>query len=258
VPGEVRVSISLADPPADGSLPQEVLDAIEDLRPAGIRILLQKADELAIAARVQLVVAGSSLPAAEREQLHAVARRTLVGKVRSVQVGQRIRTGALQAALVDGERVLDASLTLGEAGGSPGAPGADFVPGAGQAVRLSEADISFQPDLFDTPATGPTAVPVDVRATVRPAAPGVDLAALRAGVTAKLTGYAGTLLPGTVVTADALLAAVRDDAAYALDPLGLVVTFTSGDQFVQVAAGGPSFTVTAGQRFTVSSVEVLA
>ena len=50
---------------------------------------------------------------------------------------------------------------------------------------------------------------------------------------------------------------MRDDAAYALDPLGLVVTFSAGDQFVQVASGGSTFTVTAGQRFSVSSVEVI-
>jgi hypothetical protein len=256
VPGDVRVSLSLNDAPVDGSIPQEVLDAIEDLRPAGIRILLQKAGELAVGASVRLVLAGSSLPSADREQLHQAARRTLVDKVATVQVGQRIRTGALQAALVDGDRVLDASVTLAPLG-STGTPGADLIPATGQSVRLAPVDVTFEPDAFDTPPTGPATVPVGVRATVRAAAPGVDLSALRTGVTAKLTSFVGALTPGTVVTPAALLAAVRDDAQYALDPLGLVVTFSSGDQFVQVASGGQTFTVVAGQRFTVSSVEVL-
>jgi uncharacterized phage protein gp47/JayE len=258
VPGDVRISLSLTDPPADGSIPQEVLDAIEDLRPAGIRVLLQRAGELAIAARVRLVLAGSSVSAADRQQLHEAARRTLVAKVASVQVGQRIRTGSLQAALVNGERVLDAAVALGALGDDAGTPGADLVPAAGQAVRLLPGDVTFEPDAFDAPPAGPVSVPVDVRATVRPAAPGVDLAALRTGVTARLTAFAGALAPGTVVTADTLLTVLRDDAAYALDPLGLVVTFASGDQFVQVASGGQTFTVTAGQRFTVSGVEVLS
>jgi uncharacterized phage protein gp47/JayE len=256
VPGEIRISVSLASPPADGSVPDQVTARVEELRPAGIRVRLERAAELALAARVRLVLAGSSVPSVEREQLREAARRKLVDLVARVQVGQRVRVGALQAALVDGERVLDASIALGPTGAAPGTPGADLVPAVGQAVRLAPDGVTFDAEVFDTPAVAPATVPVDVRATVRPVGAGADLTALRSGVTAKLTAYVATLTAGTVVTAEALLAAVRDDAKYALDPLGLVVTFTAGDQFVQVASGGPSFTVTAGQRFTVSSVEV--
>jgi hypothetical protein len=59
------------------------------------------------------------------------------------------------------------------------------------------------------------------------------------------------------VTAQGLLAALRDDSAYVLDPLGLVVTFRAGDTFVQVAEGGETFTVAAGQTFTVIGVDVV-
>jgi uncharacterized phage protein gp47/JayE len=257
VPGDVRVSLSLTEPPADGSIPAAVLDAIEDLRPAGIRVLVGKAGEVALAAEVRLVVSGRSLPPADRDRLHAAATRTLVARIAATQVGQRIRTGALQAALVDGEQVLDAAVALGPAEGQLGSAGADFIPEAGQATRLAAADVSFEPEVFDAPGPSPAAAPVDVRATVRAAAPGVDLEALRVGVTARLTSYLAALTAGSVVTAQALLDAVRDDAAYALDPLGLVVTFTTDDQFVQVAAGGTTYPVPPGQTFTVSAVEVL-
>src|SRR5699024_9644801 len=136
-------------------------------------------------------------------------------------------TGALQAALVDGDQVLDAAVALGPADGQIGSAGTDFIPEAGQATRLAGADVAFEPEVFDSPGPSPAAAPVDVRATVRAAAPGVDLEALRVGVTARLTGYLAALTAGSVVTAQALLDAVRDDAAYALDPLGLVVTFTT-------------------------------
>lgn len=258
VPGQIRVSVSLTEPPADGSIPQEVLDAVEDLRPAGIRVLLGKAGELSLAARVRLVLAGGSMPSAQREQVHTAARATLIKKIAAVQVGQRVRTGALQAAMVDGDTVLDASITLSARdSGQAGTAGADFVPEAGQAVRLVEADVTFDTDVFDSPLAGPEPVPVEVRATARPAAPGVDLTALRDGVKSRLTAFVATLAPPTVVDAAALLNAVRNDAAYALDPLGLIVTFTSGDQFVQVASGGSTFTVAAGQKFSVADVQVL-
>ena len=257
VPGEIRVSVSLTTPPADGSIPPDVLDRIEELRPAGIRVRLDKADDLHLTARVRLVLGGSSLPSTERERLHQRARKTLVDRMGRLQVGQLVRTGALQAALVDGEQVLDASIRLGPRGADPGSPGADLRPDPGQAVRLASEDVAFDEDQFDAQPTAAVAAPVDVRATARPAGPGVDVTALRAGVTATLTAYLATLTAGTTVTADTVLAAVRDDAAYALDPLGLVVSFTAGDQFVQVAVGGQAFTVAAGQRFTLSGVEVI-
>lgn len=258
VPGEIRVSVSLTTPPADGSIPPDVLDRIEELRPAGIRVRLDKAGDLHLAARVQLVLAGSSLPLAERERLHQLARQTLVDRVGRLQVGQLVRTGALQAALVDGEQVLDASIRVGPRGADPGSPGSDLRPAQGQAIRLAAEDVAFDEDQFDAqPPPAAAATPVDVRATVRPAGPGADVTALRAGVIAKLTAYLATLTAGITVTADTVLAAVRDDAAYALDPLGLVVSFTAGDQFVQVAVGGQAFTVAAGQRFTLSGVEVI-
>ena len=256
VPGEIRVSVSLATPPADGSIPVGVLDRVEQLRPAGIRVRVDQAGDLDLAARVRLVLAGSSLPSAAREQLHQRARQTLVERVGRLQVGQLVRTGALQAALVDGEQVLDAAVRLGPRGADPASPGADLQPGAGEAVRLAAEDVAFDDDQFDAQPAAAVAVPVDVRATVRPAGPGVDVSALQAGVTAKLTAYLATLTAGSTVTGDAVLAAVRDDPAYALDPLGLVVSFTAGDQFVQVAVGGQAFAVAAGQRFTLSGVEV--
>lgn len=257
VPGEIRVSLSLASPPADGSIPAAVLDRVEDLRPAGIRVVLRKADELVLVAGVRLVLAGSSLPSVELEQLHQSVRSTLVDLLARVQVGQRVRTGALQASLVDGERVLDASVTIGSAQGPPAVAGADVVPAAGQSVRLSPADVSFLGDEFDAPPSTAQLVTVEVRATVRatavaqPTHPDV-----RSELTTRLAAYVATLTPGTVVTGDALLGALREDTSYAVDPLGLVVTFSAGDQFVQVAPAGPSYTVSGGQRFTVSSVEL--
>ncbi|WP_261565100.1 hypothetical protein [Frankia gtarii] len=257
LPGEIEVSVSLTDPPADGSIPAAVINRIDELRPAGVRVRLARAEDVHLAARVQLVLAGGSvpMPAADRARLRAGATATLLDRVNKLRVGQRVRVGALQAALVDGDTILDAVVRIGPRGGEPGAAGADVTPGPGQVARLAAADVGFDDDQFDAPPAA-VAVPIGVHAAARPAGPEVDPAALRAGVTARLTAYLATLTPGANVTAAAVLAAVRDDAAYALDPLGLVVTFAAGDQFVDVAVGGHTFTVAPGQRFTLLGVEV--
>jgi hypothetical protein len=256
VPGELAISVSLRTPAAQ--MPAEVIDRIEELRPAGIRVRVEQAADLALTARVALVFAGGSLPAAERERLRTAARDTLVDLVGRTQVGQRVRTGALQAALIDGERVVDARVALRPVDPSLPDPGTDVRPAPGQAVRLAAQDVTFDADVFDAPATATTAArSVEVHAQVRPGAPGSDPQALASGVTTRLTGYLAGLTPGTTVTAQALLTALRDDTAYALDPLGLIVTFRSGDTFVQVAEGGETFTTTAGQTFTVTGVDVV-
>ncbi|MBC6459916.1 baseplate J/gp47 family protein [Actinomadura sp. HBU206391] len=256
VPGELAVAVSLQTPAAQ--IPAEVTDRIEELRPAGIRVRVEQAADLALAARVGLVFVGGSLPGAERERLRAAARDTLVALVGRAQVGQRLRTGALQAALVDGERIVDAQVHLTLLDPSAPDPAGDVQPAPGQAVRLAAQDITFDVDVFDAPATATTAaLPVEVHAQVRPGGPDTDPQTLTSGVTARLTAYVAALTPGTTVTAQALLAALRNDAAYALDPLGLIVTFRAGDTFVQVAEGGETFTAAAGQTFTVTGVDVI-
>ena len=55
-----------------------------------------------------------------------------------------------------------------------------------------------------------------------------------------------------------VLAALRDDTRYALDPLRLRITLSTPDQFVQVAQGGQAFQVLPAQVFSISSIEVTA
>ena len=71
-----------------------------------------------------------------------------------------------------------------------------------------------------------------------------------------MTALVSSIGPGSVVDADAVLDALRDDAHYQLDPLTLLVRFTLGDTFVEVAPGGAAFTAQAGQTFTVDGVTV--
>jgi hypothetical protein len=260
VPGEVQLLISLAaDQSATGELPPTVVERIEELRPAGIRVLGGRATSTALRAQVQLVLAGSHMAPLDIESVHAAVRKSLVRGVAAKGVGDKLRNKPLVAALLADERIVDATLTLAERGGTAGQPDADFTPPAGAILELTEENISFATDTFDAPLPSTGERPrVEVSATVR-AQPltGVAIETVRPQITARLTDYIGRLTPGANVDTTALLTALRDDAKYQLDPMHLQVTFKSGDMFVQVVQSGPAFQV-RDQTFVVSTVEVTA
>jgi hypothetical protein len=258
-PGEIRVTVSLAHPPPPGAdLPQEVLDRLEELRPAGIRVLRTQAGQAAVAASVTLVLAGSGMAPADVEAVHQAVRDHLVADIGRKGVGERIRAKPLVAALLADQRIADATLAIGAKGAAAPQPGEDFQPDGGSSVSLDPADIAFGPDSFATP---PSAAGQPIRVEVRAilgASPlaGVTIDALKAELTARLTTYLAALAPGASVDAAGLLLALANDAKYGLDPLKLSVTLTAADQFAQIAQGGQAFTVKPGQSFALVSLDL--
>lgn len=257
VAGELRIAVTLAH--GDGStLPSSVTQRIEELRPAGIRILAEVAGVLTAAARVRLVLAGSGLPAPELMSLRRWAAGTLSRAVAASGVGERVRVGRLAAALLADERIVDVAIALAERGKPPAAAGADLDPGPDRGVRLAEEDVTFEDAAVERPAgSSAGAVSVEVRASIH-ATPvgGTAAASLQAMLSERIERYLGSLRAGAVVNIAAVLEALRDDGSYQVDPLRVHLTITAGDQFAQVATGGASFTVGARQRLTLASLEV--
>lgn len=256
VPGELRVRVVLKDGGPD--VPDKVLERLEALRPAGIRVIPGVAASEKLAARVRLTIAGAPLPAADVEQVRKRVAATLSTEIAKRGVGDRLRNRPLTSAILTDGRIVDAAIALGREGEAPGAPGADFEPQAGAAMELTESGIAFEPEEF-TEAVGAAeqAIPVDVRATITIQPVGATTQEqAKASLTTRLESFLKGLKAGSTVTPDSVLQALRADAEYGIDPLKSSVTLTAGDQFVRVAQGGASFTVLPGHRFTVRSVEV--
>jgi hypothetical protein len=227
-------------------------------------VVSQTAAKTALSARLALVLAGSSLPSSEIERLQGAVRHQLAGLVAKAGVGQRIRIGPLVSAILADDRIVDATLRLADSapGGHAGAPGEDFVPAQDTSVFLDESAIAFDAVAFDVPTDG-AAIPVDVRfAATIALSPATPIAEAQAQIEARLRTYFATLsapapsAPGAKVSAESLLGVVRDEARYSVDRLTLRATFSAGEQFVTVAAGGPEFTVLPGHTFDVSEVSV--
>ncbi|MGE3956467.1 MAG: baseplate J/gp47 family protein [Vicinamibacterales bacterium] len=254
VPGEIRVNVALRE--GGSQLPPKVIERLEALRPAGIRVLHGVASPEKLAARVRLTLAGAPLPPAEIEQLRARVRQALTDEVGRRGVGERLRNRPLTASVLADDRIVDAAVALGRDGGSVGEPGADFEPAPGAAMEL--ASVSFEAEEFTGAASAAEqAVPVDVRGafTVQLVG-GTTMEQAKASLTKRLQQMLAGLAPGVTVSSASVLQALRADTEYGIDPLTSSVTLTAGDQFVRVAQGGPSFTVQPGHRFTVVVVEV--
>ncbi len=260
VAGEIRVSVSLTDAAPSGTLPRAVQERIEELRPAGIRVLQGIAESILLEIRVQLVLAGSSLPPAETEAVHRQVRNILTQQIARKGVGEKIRSSPLVAAILSDERIVDVTLALNTKGQGAGQPAIDFQPAVDALVRLEPEDIVFAADTFEQQG-GAVGQPVNVEVhAVIPAQPltGVPIDTVQNQIQTRLTIFFGQLTAGTTVDSETMLTQLRDDTKYAIDPLRLLVTLTTSSQFVQIAQGGQAFQVLPNHTFTLASVKVTA
>jgi uncharacterized phage protein gp47/JayE len=254
-PGEVLVHVRLAQPGSGDDLPPAVLDRIEELRAAGIRVTPKPAPSVALTANLALVLAAGTQ--AQAADVRAKTVQTLTSAVSSTDGGKTVRTKPLVAALLADKRIVDATLTLGEKNAPLPAAGADYVPAAGSFVRLDPSDVSFAPETYDGPAppAGP-AVAVEVHATVKLSlALGVAPDAVAAQLKTALQTAMNALVPGKPLTFADVLNILRDpgepaSAKYTIDPLGTQIVFQAGDQFTTLAQDG-TYAVPPGRTFTV-------
>lgn len=257
VPGELRVNVALAQAKAGSALPGSVLERIEELRPAGIRVLTALAQPIELAAHLQLTLEGSSSPDAEIQRIRQGVARTLIDEVAKRGVGELIRNRPLTAALLADSRVVDVQLALGELNGDPAAPGADFQPPPDKATILSAENISWTAEAFSQSVAAGAPVAVEVRAEfIIELVSGAVLDDARGEIESRLKSLFAGLQAGASVTSESVLQAVRNDALYIVDPLKMTLTLTFGDRFAQIAQGGAAFVVQPDQSFEVLALEV--
>lgn len=251
VPGEIALTISLEDGKTE--IPAEVFQRIEQLRPAGIRLLTpQLSLPVALSANVAFVFAGSSLQPAEIEKIQGAAREALVAAIKNKGIGELIRIKPLAAAILGDGRIVDVDLTISD--GSAGTPNTDFKLPDGKAGELKPESIAFT-HTFAEAAAGATVL--DVNASMKIATG--DATQAKNEIRPKLEAYFAGVRGGDVIDAQKLLDALRGSGdPYGIDPLTFVVTIGSGATAVPVALSAASFPVAADQAFRVVSVEVTA
>ncbi len=251
VPGEVKIEVAYSDDTS--GVPGHVARRIEELRPAGVRVLLGKAVPRRLAVRVELTLAGSSLADSEVLSINEAVEETLVDHLSHISPGGKVRRAKLLALVLEDSRVVDANVALLPDGG---AEAEELELEAGEVLEVVRP-FSFPPPTYEEE---PGAVPA-VTATVSAILP----LHLRAGVTQANAGEAIHLSleshlrsrgPEAPLSVDGLVAAIRDEDRFALVRSEVLLTVESGDRFLQLTDGVGSYTPSQNETLQAGPIDI--
>jgi hypothetical protein len=232
--GEIRVDVAYAEDTAEARA--EVAARIEELRPAGVRVLAGDAARRRLDVRVDLTLAGKGLPAADLPALQRGIEERLMGALRQVPPGGRLRRAPLSALALADARVADATVAL--------------ITGEGESEELQlqpGETLDVQPGFAFTAKSEVEAAAPASSSTVSASLP-VHLAAgstpgpVSAQIAQRLRGHLSTRRPDAPLTLDGVASAIRDDAKFALVRAAATLTIETADgRFLQLTDGVGSY-----------------
>jgi uncharacterized phage protein gp47/JayE len=232
VPGEVRIDVAY-DHPDDAQARAAVAARIDELRPAGIRVLAGSAARTTVAVQVDLVLTGRGVSGAELADVTAGVEERVAARLNALAPGATVRLTALTAAALEDARVADAAITFRDAGGA--------VIETLSLARGEVLDVQ-RPFTFPTPsaeeagAAVATVADVDLTVPVH-LEPGVTVAEATAALTLAVDAHLAGRTATAPLTVDGLAAAVRDDTRYALVRELTTVTVEHQGRFTQLLDG---------------------
>jgi uncharacterized phage protein gp47/JayE len=246
VPGELSVAIAYKnDTPEVRAEAQRRLD---ELRPAGIRVLRKDAVSLGVAVVVKLTLAGTGLPASQlasvTDPIDAALRAYLAG----LAPGSTARKSKMQALALGDTRVQDATVVLQPSGG---AETEELALGSDQALAVTSVTFPA-PTAEQAPATT-AKVSVILPLHLVGGTTEADATDTLNKSVAAYVAKSGSDLPLSV---DGLMGAVRDDSRFALIRAEAVMTVENGDRFRQLIDGSGSYTPAPNEGLVVGDVGV--
>lgn len=239
VPGEIRIDLVYTEESAE--VQAAVAARIEDLRPAGVRVISGTAATQRLDLEVTLTLAGSGV--SNLAALQAEVQDTLTKALNSIPPGGAVRRGPLLSALLADSRILDATILMSLDGGPEG-ESAQLADGS----ALEVGTFTFPPAATETETAAP-AVQADIEIPIvlvgtTTAAEAQD--ALRLAV----ESYLATP-PAGGITVDGMIGAVRDETRYAVLREDVTATFEAAGRFIRLTDGQGSYVLLQGQTVTL-------
>lgn len=246
LPGEVALAIAYDGEPTPELLAL-VAERIEDLRPAGIRVTPGRTATTPVQVTATLVLAGTGVGGAELASLQAALEERVTAVLRDLPPGGTARPGPLSAAALSDPRIVDATFGLDIGAG----PQPSVTAPAGTVL----APVAPFTHLVSTEGgAGPGAtVLVDALVPVH-LSPGVTASDAEQAMGLAARSWATALRPGTAITVDAFIAAVRDDTRYAVVRSDVALTTEAGDRFLRLADGLGAHPLGTDDRAEIRSV----
>lgn len=250
VAGEIKIDIAYSTDAAE-VLPL-VQRRVEELRPAGIRVLpIGEAAKKRVAVQVALTLAGEGVRGAELESLKQGAQARLDAYFKGIAPGGIIRRSQMLAKLMEDARIADAVITLTPAGSDPVSE-----------LQLAPGEV-LEIENYSFPApVSEVAVAVDITSIVGGLMPvrlasGVTLAEARSAIDSAFVSHLAQRAPDRPLSADGLIAALRDETRYVIVRDALVVTVETGDgRFVQLTDGVGAYEPVDGEKMEKGTLEV--
>lgn len=252
VPGEIKIEVAYSDPRPE--VQDQVISKIDDLRPAGIRVILGEAARKHVDVRVELTLAGSGLPAAEVTALTQDIEERLFTYLADLSPEGKARQSKLTALVLEGNRVVDVSVILipeGEAETTELTLGSGEVLDVGRPFAFPEPVYDEQPGALPAATAMVSALlPIHLVAGVAE----VDATAM---INAALDGYLASRGPEDSLAVDGLATAIRDDALFALVRADALITVETPDaQFHQLTDGIGEYTPAENETLQRGTVDI--
>ncbi|CAN5589382.1 hypothetical protein BH24ACT5_BH24ACT5_20400 [soil metagenome] len=252
IAGEIRIDVAY-ERDGDAALEAQVAERIEDLRPAGVRVLPPVPTtntDFTVAASITL--GGSGVSGSDLVSLQSALEERVVAYIRSLPPGGTLRQAQVVLAALTDVRIVDASFEFAVGGGTPtttvSAP-------TGTVLR------PLQPFAFtvatESGAAGPgETIHVDTMVPVHLVV-GVTAADAEAAIITAASAWAASRQGGQTITADALIAALRDDTRHQIIRAEMTVTTEAADRFLQLADGLGSHPVGPDDHVVIRTIRVV-
>jgi uncharacterized phage protein gp47/JayE len=235
--GEITVDVAY-ESPDDTAAPLAVARRIEELRPAGIRVITASAARKQVRVQVALVLAGTGVPGAEFGALAEGVEARVTARLTDLAPGATVRLNALLAAVLEDARIADAEVTFT---GADGATIAALSLAAGEVLDVLHPFTFPPPTAERTDATQvATVAQVEFSLPVH-LAPGVTHTEATEAIELAVDGHLTTRGPNSPLTLDGVAAAIRDDTRYSLVRESASVLVEHAGQFTQLLDGQGSY-----------------
>ena len=250
VPGEIEVQVASDGRP---KLEEQVARTIDELRPAGIRVVQREASRRPINVRVALTLAGSGVSSAELAALTAAVEGRLVDHLKRIPPGGQVRRSRLAALVLEDARIADAEVTLLPEGGGESA---ELTLGPGEVLDVVQP-FAFPPPATEAPAGARPAGVATVSAQLPVhLLPGVTLAQATQAINLAFGSHLTGRRPDAPLTLDGLAAAIRDDSRFALVRSEALLTVESDGRFLQLTDGVGSYAPAANETVQAGTIDV--
>jgi hypothetical protein len=221
---------------------------LDELRPAGVRIVRKDAASLSVRLTVKLTLAGTGLPAAQMASVTDPIAAALKDYLGGLAPGATARRSKLQALALGDGRVHDATVILQPAGGTETE---ELVLQPGQAITVTGVEFTA-PQAESAPAiTAKVSVIIPVHLVG-----GTTEADATDTLGKSVAAYVAKGAPDVPLSVDGLVGATRDDGRFAIVRGEVVLTVEKGDRFFQLVDRSGSYTPSPGEGLVVGDVGV--